>query len=100
MRARDAKYDAIEWLERQGWEVYERRKQSPRALGQVCIVDPNSGGTLLVRTLHGKRPPRAKSMLRDRGKEGVCDAIAYVDPADGSVRLVMALPDGKQTQAA
>jgi hypothetical protein len=88
MRARDAKYAVIEYLEREGWEVYERRENNRRfALGHMVAVDPNTGMTLVVRALNGKRPPRSKAMLRDRAKEGLCDVVGYVDPRDGSVSL-------------
>ena len=100
MRARDAKYAVVEFLERDGWEVYERRKSSPKALAHLVIVDPNTDLTLRVRALHGKRPPRANRMLPDRAREGACDVVAYVDPLDDRVRLMLPLPGGKQASAA
>lgn len=90
MTARDARRHALDYLEAEGWAVYDRRLDYGQpALGHYVIVDPNTGGSQVVRVMTGKRPARSKRMTWDTRREGVCDVLAVVDPHDGTVSLRM-----------
>ena len=82
----DAKRVVIEDYERRGYVVFEQRiRYGLPAIGQIVVVSPESGHACLVRILTGKRPPRAKRLIHDKRREGICDLLAVVDPRDGSI---------------
>lgn len=68
--------------------VYEQRvRHGLPAMGQLVMVDPGNGAARLVRVMVGSRPPRARRLIIDRRRVGLCDLVAIVDPSDASVSL-------------
>ena len=86
MTTHEARRRVIDHLEDAGMVVYEQRvRHGLPAMGQLVMVDPQSGASWLVRVMVGKRPPRSTRLLHDRKREGISDVVAIVDPHDLSV---------------